>query len=467
MRKKVVLVIFISLLIILLSAGGAYFGLAKYYEDGFFYGTWINGIYCTGKSVEEVNEELLTQFEQSEIEISFEDGTMEVIALEYISYSIDYQTELERYREQQNPNLWILNFWNGKGHRADFLPTMSFDAEKLYSEVEALSVVVKAEEQKKQKVELIKTENGYELVNERFHVLDKETLKEKVEQSLKNGEYYIEVKDDCYVNMTLTQKEKEVISLWEKVQEFQNCNIRYDMGDEIIPIDASVVCDWIKLDEKGEFLFDEEGELITDEEKIKEFVEKLAEEYNTAGSDREFQATRGENVTVSGGTYGNKINTKAEIAYLTEAFAGKANELHVPEYTQEAFVRGKNDIGDTYIEVDMTEQMMYYYVDGEIYVETPVVTGNTGRRMDTPTGTCYVYNKQRNRVLRGPNYASFVNFWVPVRGNIGIHDAPWRSEYGGEIYKTNGSHGCINTPYDEMEKIYEHVEIGTPVVMFY
>ena len=73
----------------------------------------------------------------------------------------------------------------------------------------------------------------------------------------------------------------------------------------------------------------------------------------------------------------------------------------------------------------------------------------------------------KNRVLRGPNYASFVNFWVPVRGSIGIHDAPWRSEYGGEIYKTNGSHGCINTPYEEMEKIYDHVEIGTPVVMFY
>ena len=71
MRKNVILVILISLLIILLLAGGVYIGLAKYYEDGFSYGTWINGIYCTGKSVEEVNEELLTQFERSEIEISF------------------------------------------------------------------------------------------------------------------------------------------------------------------------------------------------------------------------------------------------------------------------------------------------------------------------------------------------------------------------------------------------------------
>ena len=354
-----------------------------------------------------------------------------------------------------------------KGHRAEFLPSMSFDTEKLFQKVDTFSVVAQAENQKKQKVEIQKTENGYVLINEKTHVLDKEALKEKIKNSLQEGIFQIAIEKDCYMSLSLTKEEKDVLLLWEKVQKFQDCNIRYDMGDTIVPLDASIVCDWIKLDEKGEFLFDDNGELVTDEEKIKEFVKQLAEEYNTAGADREFQATRGETVTVSGGTYGNKINEKAEIAYLTEAFYNKADELHVPEYTQEAYVRGKNDIGTTYIEIDMTEQMMYYYVDGEIYVETPVVTGNTKRRMDTPEGTCYVYNKQKNRVLRGANYASFVNFWVPVKGNIGIHDAPWRSEYGGEIYKTNGSHGCINTPYEEMEKIYDHVEIGTPVVMFY
>lgn len=467
MRKKVVLVVSISLLIILLLAVGAYFGLAKYYEDGFSYGTWINGIYCTGKSVEEVNDELLAQFSVTEMEIIFEDGTTEKIALEDISYSVDYKTELERYSEKQNPNLWILNFWNGKGHRADFLPSMSFDAEKLFDEVDALSTVAETEKQKERKVEIKKTKNGYSLVNEKTHVLDSTKVKEKIKQALLNGEYQIKIEDDCYVDLTLTKAEKEKLLIWEKVQEYQDCKIRYDMGDGIVPVDASVVCDWIKLDEEGNFLFDENGELVTDEEQIKEFVKRLAEEYNTAGGDREFQATRGETVTVSGGTYGNKIDEKAEIVYLTEAFLNKADELHVPEYTQQALVRGKNDIGNTYIEIDMTEQMMYYYVDGEIYVETPVVTGNTGRRMDTPEGTCFVYNKQKNRVLRGPNYASFVNFWVPVRGSIGIHDAPWRSEYGGEIYKTNGSHGCVNTPYDAMEKIYAHVEIGIPVVMFY
>ncbi len=119
------------------------------------------------------------------------------------------------------------------------------------------------------------------------------------------------------------------------------------------------------------------------------------------------------------------------------------------------------------LEIDMTEQKMYYYADGELVIETDVVTGNTGRRMGTPAGVNYVYNKQRNRVLRGEGYASPVKYWVPVKGAIGIHDANWRSEFGGEIYKTNGSHGCINTPTEIMSQLYDAVEIGTPVIMFY
>ena len=170
---------------------------------------------------------------------------------------------------------------------------------------------------------------------------------------------------------------------------------------------------------------------------------------------------------MEGGTYGNKIDREAEKEYLKQAFRDRATEVREPVYLQKGWEEGKDDIGDTYIEVDMTGQMMYYYQDGRLEVETPIVTGNTGRRMGTPEGVNFVYGKARNRVLTGPGYASHVNFWMPVKGNIGIHDAAWRSEYGGEIYKTGGSHGCINTPYEAMSKLYDMAEVGTPVVMFY
>jgi hypothetical protein len=56
---------------------------------------------------------------------------------------------------------------------------------------------------------------------------------------------------------------------------------------------------------------------------------------------------------------------------------------------------------------------------------------------------------------------------MPFTGNVGIHDADgWRSSYGGEIYKTNGSHGCVNTPYEAAKTIFETISVGTAVVVY-
>ena len=56
---------------------------------------------------------------------------------------------------------------------------------------------------------------------------------------------------------------------------------------------------------------------------------------------------------------------------------------------------------------------------------------------------------------------------LPFNGDVGIHDASWRTEYGGDIYLTNGSHGCVNTPYTEAEKVFNAIEIGDPVIVYY
>ena len=124
-------------------------------------------------------------------------------------------------------------------------------------------------------------------------------------------------------------------------------------------------------------------------------------------------------------------------------------------------------MGPTYIEVDMGAQHLYYYDDGQLSLDTDIVTGNKKLKRDTPEGVNFVYGKTKNRVLRGPGYATFVKYWMPVKGAIGIHDATWRDEFGGEIYLTNGSHGCVNVPVEQAGELYDKVEIGTPVVMFY
>ena len=123
-------------------------------------------------------------------------------------------------------------------------------------------------------------------------------------------------------------------------------------------------------------------------------------------------------------------------------------------------------VPSTYIEVNINQQHMWYYINGELYVSTDVVTGNYNS-MDTPKGYWEVNSKASPCTLVGDGYVSYVDYWMAFIGSgYGIHDASWRSEYGGSIFKGNGSHGCINTPYAAVKKMYAKVTIGTPVIVY-
>lgn len=443
-----------------------YIGLAVYYRNAFTYGTWINGIYCTGKSIQEVNEELAKEFTYEGVTVTDRDGNHYVISAEEIAYQFDFAKALEIYQKRQNSWMWVDSLFGG--HQVELVPVVTYDQAAFETCFAALPICRNEKKEKDRKVQIVRTSQGYALVNERADVLSLEEAKAAVLAAVENSVNEVSlVEAGCYHDLDLTAQMQETLDIWEKIARFQQCDIVYQMGEDEVPVGASVVCDWIATDENGHFLFDEAGELQVRENAIEDFVEKLSAEYDTVGASRQFLSTRGDLVTVEGGLYGNKIDKEAEIAYLTQAFYDKKNEVHRPAYTQEARVQGKDDIGSTYIEVDMGEQKLYYYVDGVLKLETPVVTGNTSRRMGTPCGVNFVYLKQKNRILRGPGYASHVDFWMPVKGNIGIHDAAWRGNFGGTIYQTNGSHGCINTPRPAMEQLYDMAEVGTPVVMFY
>ncbi len=456
----------IVLAIITISLMGTYVGLAIYYHNAFAYGTWVNGVYCTGKSIQEVNGELVKDFTYEGLNVYDKDGNVFTIPAEQISYQFDFRRALEIYQKQQNSWMWIDSMIHE--HITDLTPVVSYDLDEFESCFAALPFCIDKIPDEECKVEIIKTSQGYELVNERTEVLNLEEAKAAILAAVEESKEEISlVEAGCYHDLELTDQMRDTLVLWEKLEAFQQCGIVYQMGEEQIPLDASVVSEWIALDEMGDFLLDEAGQFQLREGAIEEFVANLAAEYDTVGASRQFRATRGEIVTVEGGLYGNQIDQKTEVDYLTTAFQERRQEVHEPAYLQTAWKQGKEDIGSTYIEVDMGEQKMYYYVDGVLKIETPIVTGNTSRRMGTPSGVNFVYLKQTNRILRGANYASHVDFWMPVKGNIGIHDAAWRNKFGGEIFKTDGSHGCVNTPREAMERLYDMAQIGTPVVMFY
>jgi lipoprotein-anchoring transpeptidase ErfK/SrfK len=49
---------------------------------------------------------------------------------------------------------------------------------------------------------------------------------------------------------------------------------------------------------------------------------------------------------------------------------------------------------------------------------------------------------------------------------MGTHDASWRHSFGGDIYKRNGTHGCVNASLYLAKKVFENIEDGTPIICY-
>lgn len=123
-------------------------------------------------------------------------------------------------------------------------------------------------------------------------------------------------------------------------------------------------------------------------------------------------------------------------------------------------------VGNTYIEVSKNQQYMWVYVNGDLKVETSVVTGNYGTA-DTPSGFHKIWQIESPATLVGADYVTPVDYWMAFTyDGCGIHDATWRSSFGGNIYKGDGSHGCVNTPYSKVKAVYSYAYIGMPVIVY-
>ncbi len=163
------------------------------------------------------------------------------------------------------------------------------------------------------------------------------------------------------------------------------------------------------------------------------------------------------------------------MAQLTQEIQSGTQTVRDPVYSMTANSYGVNDLGNTYIEVDLSEQHMYYYQNGEDIFESDIVSGNMSYAdRQTPAGIFTLYYKKSPDVLRGkqlPNgkyeYEQPVTYWMPFNGGIGFHDAPWQPYFGGDRYLEGGSHGCINMPSDKAGELYDIIQYGVPIVCFY
>lgn len=471
---------YIARLIGMIFAMAAFFAAAVialneiYYKDTFPMGVWINGIYCTGMTPGEVAGCLDSAAGENvfqSVNVRTLDGKVHALRPDEYGTTASYRTAVEAIYKENKGYSWLANFTGGKGYRVE--PEYHYNLALMKSKLMELDWLNERLYNPQNSVSIVKSAlAGYILVDETRDLLLRDDAVELICDGIVNQLTDIDLSSDenkirCYQSIPYTDEMKDTLAKWQGIEAFQRFRMTYLFGDRQEVIDEKVVADWMALDENGQIVFDDNNRPVLDESLIEEYVAYLSATYDTVGIEREFQATSGKCVKISGGSYGNAIDTEKEFAFLLDAFLNGESGTRVPEYRLEAWEKGADDIGDTYVEVDMGEQHMYYYKDGALVIDTPVVTGNHSRGWDTPAKVCHVYFKQKNRVLRGRNYATPVKYWMAVDGNIGIHDATWRKEFGGDIYLTDGSHGCINTPLEIMSEMYDIVEKGTPVILFY
>lgn len=219
------------------------------------------------------------------------------------------------------------------------------------------------------------------------------------------------------------------------------------------------------------FAIDENGHLIISESAMYETLKIMFDQYNSRVEEGTtvFYSTSGRTIFF-GATPEPvaKVDLDKEFSNLKKAFLAHKKDAERVVYTETVNTDVKT-IGNSYIEVDMTTQHLYMYLDGELIVDTPVVTGNRSWGMETPEGIWPILNITRNATLVGDGYRTPVSYWIAfTTSGHGIHDSTWRtSGYGGDIYLYDGSHGCVNTPIDKVSIVFANSYLGLPVVTFH
>lgn len=453
--KKIVLGVLVAYVLILVLA---YAGGVVYFSKHFFSGSKINGLDSAGKTVKEVERDMASQIASYELVIKERENKTESISAAKIGLQYVDDGKIKELKKQQNPFTWFLSFVHAKDYTMS--ATTTYDEAAVKAAVDQLAALQDENMVKPANAHLEVTENGYEIIPETMGTeVDKEKVKAVVLDAIERGAAEVNLEEaGCYTSPEVLSTDEKLVKQQEEGNKFLNVTVTIDFADRQEVVNKEVMKDWLVVGE--------DGSVDLSHEKAKAYVQELKYEYDTFGVSRQFTTAYGETITVSGGDYGWVIAPNDTTTKILDAIKSGESQTITPEYTYSAYRREKDEIGNTYVEISLSRQHMWFFKDGQLLVSTDVVTGNHNNGWDTHTGVYAIMYKERDATLVGEGYNSSVKYWMPFYANTGIHDATWRSSFGGSIYMNNGSHGCVNTPYDQAEKIFNNIEKGVPVVVY-
>lgn len=446
----------------------AYGSVAIYFQTHFFPNTTVNGIGCGGLEASAAAEILQDQANNFSFEVmgrgEKEETLLGTIKAEDINfYFSNVREDVEEVLAQQNVLLWIRILAKPEFQYSLNYST-AFDETMLQTLVESWKAFQKKNMNKPEDAyigEYSDKSKGYEIVPEtQGNQLNTAEALECIKESIYQNDSIVNLEDKgCYMTAEVTAENEDLLKNLQTANTWVNSCITYDWNGAEVIVDNKLIQEWISFDK---------NKPILDEKAIAEYVSETASEQDTYGKKRKFTTTLGTELTLPSGAYGWKTDKEGETEELVQLIYQGAEVEKEPLYLSKGAWKGQNDIGNTYVEADLTNQHLYLYQKGTLVLETDFVSGNMSiSGCVTPPGVFGLTYKTTNAVLRGQDYETPVNYWMPFNGNVGMHDATWRAAFGGDIYLTRGSHGCINLPLDKAEAIYQYVSTGFPIICYY
>lgn len=383
--------------------------------------------------------------------------------LSFNSKDVDYKANIPKGASlDQNPLKWPLSFITKEDFEFDY--KVNYDEDKLDEILKNSQFMKKVVEPKDAKLEFdgkeFKIKEEVEGNKVKYNKLKKEAI-----SAIKTRNADIDMDESFYERPKVFAKDKNLQKALKDANEALKLSYKFNINGFDKKIEGETLADMIDFKDK---------KLTLNYDKLNEYVSKLSQQTDTYGKNRKFNATDVGQITVNPGVYGFKMNVEETVNTILKKFDEKKSANIDPVYEREGFERYDNgsDLKDTYVEVDLSRQHLWYYKNGELLISTPVVTGDAAHQAFTNVGVGSIMSKEMNKDLRGTNfdgsnYVTPVKYWMPIGWDgEGLHDAGWRSTFGSNYYTFSGSNGCVNMPPAQAAKLYELVEINTPVVVY-
>lgn len=471
-KNKIKKIVILIILMIFVIGCCMYAGISYYYSYHFFYGTTINGIDSSNKTAYEVEQEIAGKKDNYTIQVRARMQDPQAITGKDIDYKYVSSGAVLQLLKTQKSWEWIGSPFETKTYMVQ--EETFFSREKLEEQVNSLNCAKKENQ--------IAPENAYvSFVNSEFTIvpetegneLNTKEAYQMICRAIDNDAAEVNLESDpkAYKKADVTKESSELQNMVNTYKNLTKANITYTFGDETVTLDGNTIKNWLQFDEKGQLLQNDEAF----RQHVVDYVAQLAADHDTVGTERQFQTTSGRTVYVYGSAYGWKIDQDKEVAQLMQEIQSGTQTTRETVYSMRANAHGINDLGDTYIEVDLTEQYMWYYQNGNIIFQSEIVSGlPSDPDRKTPPGIFTLNSKSSPSVLRGEmtangtySYEQPVTYWMPFNGGIGFHDADWQPYFGGDRYLTGGSHGCINLPPENAGQLYSLIQYDVPIICFY